>query len=77
MYSEWNPKDNYNMLAGIFVDQGPSKENIPTSPFEDIHPSHTNQTNLMHSTRSIICSSNQARMSCSHKYRATATHKTI
>jgi hypothetical protein len=26
--------------------QGPTKENIPTSPFETIHSSFTNQTNL-------------------------------
>jgi hypothetical protein len=46
-------------LQGMCGLQGPTKENIPTFPFEIIHSSFTNQTNLTHSTRSDICSHNQ------------------
>jgi hypothetical protein len=56
--------------------QGPTKENIPTFPFKDMHSSSTNKTNPMHLTRSITCSNNQARMLWSHN-RARATHKPI
>jgi hypothetical protein len=38
--------------------QGPTKENIPTSTFEKIHCSCTNQTNIIHSTTSNIRSNN-------------------
>jgi hypothetical protein len=31
-------------LQGLYGLQGPTKENTPTSPFETIHSSHTNQT---------------------------------
>jgi hypothetical protein len=62
-------------LQGICNLQGPIKENIPTSQFEDIHSSRTNQTNPIHSARSNICSSNQTQIICSHKHRARATYK--
>jgi hypothetical protein len=45
-------------LQGMYGLQGPTKENKPTSPFETIHSSYTNQTILTHSTRSNICSNN-------------------
>jgi hypothetical protein len=51
------------------------KENIPVTPFETIHSSCTNQTYLIHSTSSNICSINKTKFICSHKYRARATHK--
>jgi hypothetical protein len=57
--------------------QGPAKENIPISPFETIHSSCTYQTNLTHSTRSNICSNNQTKFLCCHKYRVRSTHKPI
>jgi hypothetical protein len=74
-----------NRSGSLFLSDGqyvgspiePSKENIHTSQFKDINSSRTNQTTPINSTRSILCSSNQARISCSHKYRARAIHKTI
>jgi hypothetical protein len=62
-------------LQGMYGLQGPTKENIPTSPFETIHSSVTNQTNLTYSTRSNICSNNQTKFLCCHKYRARSTHE--
>jgi hypothetical protein len=55
--------------------QGTTKENIPTSKFETIHFSRTNQTNITHSTRSNICTNNQTKFLWCHKYRTRATHK--
>jgi hypothetical protein len=57
--------------------QRPTKENIPTSPFENIHTSSTNQTNPIHSTRSNTCSNNQTKFLSSNKYRSRATRKPI
>jgi hypothetical protein len=62
-------------LQGMYGLQGPTKENILTSPFETTHSSCTNQTNLTHSTRSSICTNNQTKFLCCHKYRARSTHK--
>jgi hypothetical protein len=50
------------------------KKIIPVSPFETMHSSHTNQTNK-NSARSNICSNNQTKFLCSHKYRGRETHK--
>jgi hypothetical protein len=36
-------------LQEMYSIQGPIKENIPTSPFENTHSSHANQTNTIHS----------------------------
>jgi hypothetical protein len=62
-------------LQGMYGLQGPTKENIPTSPVETIHSSHTNETYLIHSTWNIICSNNQAKFLRFHKYRARSTCK--
>jgi hypothetical protein len=63
-------------LQGMYSSlQRPTKENILTSPCETIHSSCTNQTNLTYSTRSNICSNNQTKFLCCHKYRARSTHK--
>jgi hypothetical protein len=61
-------------VQGMYRAQRPTKENIPSSPIETIHSSRTNQTYLLHSTRSNMCSNNQKfLLFC--KYRARATHK--
>jgi hypothetical protein len=63
-------------LQGMCGLQWATKENLFTSPFETIHSYCTNQTNLIHSTRSTICSNNQTKsLLRSHKYRSRATHK--
>jgi hypothetical protein len=61
--SEWCPmcslwQKSSCELQGMYGLQGPTKENILTSPFETIHSFCTNKTNLTHSTRSNICSNN-------------------
>jgi hypothetical protein len=50
-------------LQGLYGLRGPTEENIPTSPFENIHSSRTNQTNPIHSAKSNLCSSNQSKSS--------------
>jgi hypothetical protein len=59
-------------LQEMYSIQGPTKENIPTSPF-----SCTDRTVTIHSTRSYICSNNQIKFLRSHKYRARAILKPV
>jgi hypothetical protein len=54
--------------------QGPTKENILTFSFENIHSSHTSNKPY---TLNQECSNKQTKFFCSHKYRAGATHKRI
>jgi hypothetical protein len=51
--------------------QRPTKKKVPTSPFQILHSSCTNQTNLTHSARCNLCSNNQAQLLLSHKYMST------
>jgi hypothetical protein len=64
-------------LQGLYGLQGPTNENIPTSPFETIHSSCTNQTNISHSTRSNICSNNQTKFLCCTTNIEQDQHKSI
>jgi hypothetical protein len=64
-------------LQGMYGLQGPTKANIPTSLFEDMYSTRTNQANLIHSARSNMSSNNQTKFLCSHKHRAKFTHKSI
>jgi hypothetical protein len=63
-------------LQGMCGLQGPTKENIPPLRFKQYtFPAQIKQT--LHWTRSNICSNNQTKFLCCHKYRARSTHKPI